>query len=132
MHLYSTLEEFGSCTICHDSMEFLVHVGVHPRKCPGTSNELSDWRCFQAVGHSETGLDYYRLGDRTLASMERVLQGVYQAACQNGKPRRAYPALLEDTAILTERRSAASSRQWHKVRGVFTVLIENQRGGPLH
>ena len=71
----TTLEEFESVhalALAHDN--FWATVGVHPDNEGVAEPSLEDLLTRAAlpriVGIGETGLDYYRLGDRTIADME--------------------------------------------------------------
>ncbi len=71
----TTLEEFGdvhALAMAHDN--FWATVGVHPDTEGATEPSLDDLLSRAAlprvVGIGETGLDYYRLGTRTVADME--------------------------------------------------------------
>ena len=90
----STLEEFETVhqlAIGYDN--FWSTVGVHPDnedvREPSLADLLQRASLPKVVGIGETGLDYYRLGDRTLADMEwqRERFRVHiRAARQSGKP----------------------------------------------
>ncbi len=71
----TTLEEFPevhALALAHDN--FWATVGVHPDNEGVTEPSLEDLltrgRLARIVGIGETGLDYYRLGDRSVADME--------------------------------------------------------------
>ena len=71
----TTLEEFPevhALALAHDN--FWATVGVHPDNEGVTEPTLDDLltrgRLPRIVGIGETGLDYYRLGDRSVADME--------------------------------------------------------------
>jgi TatD DNase family protein len=71
----TTLEEFAQVhglALAHDN--FWATVGVHPDNEGVTEPTLDDLiqrgRLPRIVGVGETGLDYYRLGERTVADME--------------------------------------------------------------
>jgi TatD DNase family protein len=71
----TTLEEFAAVhrlACAHDN--FWATVGVHPDNEgvtePSVQDLLDRGRLPRVVGIGETGLDYYRLGTRTLADME--------------------------------------------------------------
>ncbi|MFN4361234.1 MAG: TatD family hydrolase [Hylemonella sp.] len=71
----TTLEEFEDVhglALAHDN--FWSTVGVHPDNEDVTEPSLDDLlqrgRLPRVIGIGETGLDYYRLGDRTVADME--------------------------------------------------------------
>jgi TatD DNase family protein len=71
----TTLEEFEEVhglALAHDN--FWSTVGVHPDNEDATEPSLDDLlqrgRLPRVIGIGETGLDYYRLGERTVADME--------------------------------------------------------------
>src|SRR5262245_7490038 len=71
----TTLEEFKDVhglALAHDN--FWSTVGVHPDNEDVTEPSLDDLlergRLPRVIGIGETGLDYYRLGERTVADME--------------------------------------------------------------
>jgi len=90
----TTLEEFEQV---HDLAlgydNFWATVGVHPDNEGVTEPTLDDLltrgRLLRVIGVGETGLDYYRLGERTVADMEWQRQRFrthIRAARQLGKP----------------------------------------------
>lgn len=71
----TTLEEFGEVHALATAYDnFWATVGVHPDNEgvtePTLNDLLSRGQLPRVVGIGETGLDYYRLGERTLADME--------------------------------------------------------------
>jgi TatD DNase family protein len=90
----TTLEEFDAVhalALAHDN--FWATVGVHPDNEGVTEPSLDDLLSRAAlpriVGIGETGLDYYRLGDRTIADMEwqrTRFRTHIRAARQSAKP----------------------------------------------
>jgi len=90
----TTLEEFGDVhqlALQHDN--FWATVGVHPDNEGVTEPTLDDLltrgRLPRIVGIGETGLDYYRLGERSVADMEWQRQRFrthIRAARQLSKP----------------------------------------------
>ncbi len=90
----TTLEEFGQVhglALGYDN--FWATVGVHPDNEDVTEPTLDDLltrgRLPRVIGIGETGLDYYRLGERTVADMEWQRQRFrihIRAARQLGKP----------------------------------------------
>lgn len=71
----TTLEEFGEVHALATGYDnFWATVGVHPDNEgvtePTLDDLLSRGQLPRVVGIGETGLDYYRLGERTLADME--------------------------------------------------------------
>lgn len=69
----TTLEEFSSVHDLSRYAEFWATAGVHPDnegvKEPSIDDLLALGRLPRVVGIGETGLDYYRLGERTVADM---------------------------------------------------------------
>ena len=90
----TTLEEFDEVhglALCHDN--FWATVGVHPDTEGVAEPTLDDLvkrgRLPRVIGIGETGLDYYRLGKRTVADMEwqrQRFRAHIRAARQLGKP----------------------------------------------
>ncbi|MES2976377.1 MAG: TatD family hydrolase [Pseudomonadota bacterium] len=90
----TTLEEFAdvhALALAHDN--FWATVGVHPDNEGVTEPSLADLleraALPRVVGIGETGLDYYRLGERTVADMEwqrNRFRTHIRAARQVGKP----------------------------------------------
>jgi hypothetical protein len=90
----TTLEEFAqvhALALAHDN--FWCSVGVHPDNEGVTEPTLDDLLTRAAmprvVAIGETGLDYYRLGERTVADMEwqrERFRTHIRAARQTGKP----------------------------------------------
>ena len=71
----TTLEEFPDVhALANQYDNFWATVGVHPDNEGVTEPSLDDLldcgRMARVVGIGETGLDYYRLGERTVADME--------------------------------------------------------------
>ena len=108
----TTLEEFPAVhelAMLYDN--FWATVGVHPDnenvKEPSLNDLLTLGQLPRVVGIGETGLDYYRLGDRTIADMawqrDRFRTHI-RAARQLGKPLVIHTRMAsEDTlAILKE------------------------------
>ena len=90
----TTLEEFETVhQLATDYDNFWCTVGVHPDNEDVSEPTLDDLLCRaslpKVVGIGETGLDYYRLGERSVADMEwqRERFRVHiRAARQTGKP----------------------------------------------
>eukprot|EP01136_Pigoraptor_vietnamica_P013459 Opistho-1_new@54482 len=71
----TTLEEFEDVySLAHDHDHLWATVGVHPDnegiREPTLDDLLKGAARPKVVGIGETGLDYYRLGERTVADME--------------------------------------------------------------
>jgi TatD DNase family protein len=115
----TTLEEFAqvhALALAHDN--FWCSVGVHPDNEGVTEPTLDDLLARAAlprvVAIGETGLDYYRLGERTVADMawqrERFRTHI-RAARQTGKP------------LVIHTRSASAD--------TLAILKEEGQGGDL-
>lgn len=108
----TTLEEFDAVhQLALDHDNFWATVGVHPDNEGVTEPALDDLvrrgLLPRVVGIGETGLDYYRLGERTLADMEWQRQRFrihIRAARQIGKPLVIHTrsAAVDTLAILRE------------------------------
>ena len=129
----TTLEEFDdvhSLAVAYDN--FWCSVGVHPDNEGVTEPSLEDLlqraERSKVVGIGETGLDYFRLGDRTVADMawQRNRFRVHiRAARQTGKPLIIHTrSASEDTlAILKEEGEDATAGS---AGGVFHCFTESQ------
>jgi TatD DNase family protein len=125
----TTLEEFDAVhglALAHDN--FWATVGVHPDNEGVTEPTVADLvergRRARVVAVGETGLDYYRLGERSVADMawqrERLRVHV-RAARQLGKPLVIHTrsASADTLAILREEGA-------EQVGGVFHCFTETQ------
>ena len=125
----TTLEEFDAVhglALAHDN--FWATVGVHPDNEGVTEPTVEDLvergRRARVVAVGETGLDYYRLGERSVADMawqrERLRVHV-RAARQLGKPLVIHTrsASADTLAILREEGA-------EQVGGVFHCFTETQ------
>ena len=130
----TTLEEFEEVHALATTYDnFWSSVGVHPDNEGVTEPSVDDLVQRSAlpkvVGIGETGLDYFRLGERTVADMEwqRERFRVHiRAARQVGKPLIIHTrSASEDTlAILKEEGEGADSAG--RAGGVFHCFTENQ------
>ena len=130
----TTLEEFETVhQLATTYSNFWCTVGVHPDNQDVQEPDFDDLvrlaGVAKVVGIGETGLDYYRLGERTVADMEwqRERFRVHiRAARHTGKPLVIHTRnASEDTlAILKEEGSSAGKDA--PVRGVFHCFTENQ------
>ena len=133
MVICTTLEEFDevhALAVAHDN--FWCTVGVHPDNEGVQEPDLDDLLRRAAlpkvVGIGETGLDYFRLGERTLADMawqrERFRVHI-RAARQTGKPLIIHTRNASDDtlAILKEEGEDASPGS---AGGVFHCFTESQ------
>ena len=129
----TTLEEFEAVhQLATRYDNFWSTVGVHPDNEdvlePSLDDLLRRASLPKVVGIGETGLDYYRLGERTVADMEwqRERFRVHiRAARQTGKPLVIHTrSASEDTlAILKEEGGAGQSG---RAGGVFHCFTETQ------
>ena len=130
----TTLEEFEEVHALATTYDnFWSSVGVHPDNEGVTEPSVDDLVQRSAlpkvVGIGETGLDYFRLGERTVADMEwqRERFRVHiRAARQVGKPLIIHTrSASEDTlAILKEEGEGADSAG--RAGGVFHCFTESQ------
>jgi TatD DNase family protein len=129
----TTLEEFdGVHDLAVEYDNFWCSVGVHPDNEGVTEPSLDDLLLRAArpkvVGIGETGLDYFRLGERTVADMawqrERFRVHI-RAARQTGKPLIIHTrnASQDTLAILKEEGEDAS---FGSAGGVFHCFTESQ------
>ena len=129
----TTLEEFETVHQLATTYEnFWCTVGVHPDnenvQEPDLETLVKLAGLEKVVGIGETGLDYYRLGKRTVADMEWQRERFrihVRAACQTGKPLVVHTRnSSEDTlAILRQESSTAGGMQ---ARGVFHCFTESR------
>ena len=130
----TTLEEFEEVHALATTYDnFWSSVGVHPDNEGVTEPSVDDLvqrsMLPKVVGIGETGLDYFRLGERTVADMEwqRERFRVHiRAARQVGKPLIIHTrSASEDTlAILKEEGEGAESAG--RAGGVFHCFTESQ------
>ena len=130
----TTLEEFETVhALATDYDNFWCSVGVHPDNEGVTEPSLADLvrraALPRVVAIGETGLDYYRLGERTAADMEwqRARFRVHiQAARQTGKPLVIHTrsASADTLAILQEEGAGAATGG--PASGVFHCFTETQ------
>lgn len=133
----TTLEEFDEVhglALAHDN--FWATVGVHPDNEgitePTLEDLLSRGRRPRVIGIGETGLDYYRLGERSVADMEWQRQRFrthIRAARALGKPLVIHTrSASEDTlAILREEGEDGSPGSAGGVFHCFTETAEVAR-----
>ena len=130
----TTLEEFEdvhALAMAHDN--FWATVGVHPDnegvREPSLEDLLERASRPKVIGIGETGLDYYRLGERSVADMawqRERFQVHIRAARQSEKPLIIHTrSASEDTlAILKEENQVAG--EGGPARGVFHCFTETQ------
>ncbi|MFN4003635.1 MAG: TatD family hydrolase [Hylemonella sp.] len=133
----TTLEEFDTVhglALAHDN--FWATVGVHPDnegvREPTLDDLLTLGRRPRVVGIGETGLDYYRLGERTPADIEWQRQRFrihIRAARQLGKPLVIHTRSASDDtlAILREEGEDGSAGSAGGVFHCFTETLEVAR-----
>lgn len=129
----TTLEEFETVHELATTYDnFWCTVGVHPDNEnvlePSVADLTNRAKLPKVVGIGETGLDYFRLGDRSIAEMEwqRERFRVHiRAARQTGKPLVIHTrSSWEDTlAILKDEGSSADGGS--RARGVFHCFTES-------
>jgi TatD DNase family protein len=134
----TTLEEFETVhQLATGYDNFWCTVGVHPDnedvREPSVADLLQRASLPKVVGIGETGLDYYRLGDRTLADMEwqRERFRVHiRAARQSGKPLVIHTrsASADTLAILKEENeeSGGAATGAGQAGGVFHCFTETE------
>ena len=131
----TTLEEFSTVHQLATTYDnFWCTVGVHPDNENVQEPEIDDLVSRAAldkvVGIGETGLDYYRLGERTIADMEwqRERFRVHiRAARLTGKPLVVHTRnASDDTISILKEESAATAHEGGQVRGVFHCFTETQ------
>jgi len=131
----TTLEEFDAVHQLATTYEnFWCTVGVHPDnenvQEPGIDDLVMRANLEKVVGIGETGLDYYRLGERTIADMEwqrERFRKHIKAACLTGKPLVVHTrSASDDTIAILKEESAAADKNGGQVRGVFHCFTETQ------
>ena len=133
----TTLEEFEEVhTLATTYDNFWSSVGVHPDNEGVTEPTVHDlvWRSAlpKVVGIGETGLDYFRLGERTVADMEwqRERFRVHiRAARQTGLPLIIHTRnASEDTLAILKEESGSEEEvrtSSRRVTGVFHCFTES-------
>ncbi len=132
----TTLEEFEDVhALAMGYDNFWSSVGVHPDnegvREPTVDDLVQRSALPKVVGIGETGLDYFRLGDRSVADMqwqrERFRVHI-RAARQVGKPLIIHTRnASEDTlAILKEEGGASGDGTGHGATGVFHCFTESE------
>lgn len=129
----TTLEEFETVHELAVTYEnFWCTVGVHPDNEDVHEPSVADLtgRASQpkVVGIGETGLDYYRLGDRTVTDMEwqRERFRVHiRAARQTGKPLVIHTRRASDDTLAILKEEGESAGIEGKARGVFHCFTES-------
>jgi TatD DNase family protein len=133
----TTLEEFESVhALAMQDEQLWATVGVHPDnegvQEPTVDDLLTRGRLSRIVGIGETGLDYYRLGERTVADMawqrERFRVHI-RAARELGKPLVIHTRSASDDTlrILREESEDGSAGSAGGVFHCFTETVEVAR-----
>lgn len=130
----TTLEEFEAVHHLATTYDnFWCTVGVHPDnedvQEPTTDELIRLAKLKKVVGIGETGLDYYRLGDRTVASMEwqRERFRVHiRAARQAGKPLVVHTRSASEDTIAILKEEGETGGNGEKVQGVFHCFTETK------
>lgn len=131
----TTLEEFHNVhqlAMTYDN--FWCTVGVHPDNEnvmePDVDDLVKRAKLEKVVGIGETGLDYYRLGERTPNDMEwqRERFRVHiRAAGLTGKPLVIHTrSASNDTISILKEEIATATAKGEKIRGVFHCFTETQ------
>ena len=129
----TTLEEFETVhdlAVQHEN--FWCTVGVHPDNENVQEPTLADLTArasrSKVVGIGETGLDYYRLGDRLVSDMEwqRERFRVHiRAARQTRKPLVIHTRSASDDTLAILKEEGESSGTGENARGVFHCFTES-------
>ncbi len=135
----TTLERFGEVhSLATQFDNFWATVGVHPDnegvQEPTLDDLLSRAKLPKVVGIGETGLDYYRLGDRTVAEMEWQRERFrihIQAAQQTQLPLVIHTrsSSADTVAILKEQGEDGSAGSAGGVFHCFTETADVARAG---
>jgi len=130
----TTLEEFADVhelATTHDN--FWASVGVHPDNEGVTEPTVEDLTQRAAlpkvVGIGETGLDYYRLGERSVSDMhwqrERFRVHI-RAARQTGKPLIIHTRSASGDTLAILKEEGENANGLDRARGVFHCFTETQ------
>jgi len=130
----TTLEEFETVHgLATRYDNFWATVGVHPDnedvREPSLDDLLERAALPRVVGIGETGLDYYRLGGRTVADMEwqRERFRVHiRAARQTGKPLVIHTRSASDDTIAILKEEGGQAGQAGSATGVFHCFTETR------
>ena len=130
----TTLEEFEdvhALALSYDN--FWSSVGVHPDNEGVTEPSLEDLVRRSAlpkvVGIGETGLDYFRLGERTIAEMEWQRQRFrvhIRAARQVGKPLIIHTRNASEDTLALLKEEGEGEESASRAGGVFHCFTESQ------
>ena len=130
----TTLEEFEDVHELATTYDnFWASVGVHPDNegvLEPTVNELVQRSALpKVVGIGETGLDYFRLGDRTVADMEWQRERFrihIRAARQTGKPLIIHTRSASDDTLAILKEEGQGGESANQATGVFHCFTETQ------
>ena len=130
----TTLEEFEEVhALATTYANFWSSVGVHPDNEGVTEPSVEDLVRLSAlpkvVGIGETGLDYFRLGERSFADMEwqRERFRVHiRAARQVGKPLIIHTRSASDDTIAILKEEGEGTGAANRAGGVFHCFTESQ------
>lgn len=131
----TTLEEFEAVhNLATRYDNFWSTVGVHPDnedvQEPSLDDLLRRASLPKVVGIGETGLDYYRLGERSLADMEWQRQRFrvhIRAARQTGKPLVIHTrSSSDDTLAILKEEGEGGDAGFGPATGVFHCFTESQ------
>lgn len=130
----TTLEEFDSVhQLALANNNFWATVGVHPDnegiQEPSLDDLLQRASLPKIVGIGETGLDYYRLGTRTVADMEWQRERFkihIRAARQIQKPLIIHTRCASEDTLAILREENKTVTQGGPARGVFHCFTETQ------
>ena len=130
----TTLEEFETVhqlAVGYDN--FWCTVGVHPDneevQEPSVDDLIQRASLPKVIGIGETGLDYYRLGERTVADMEwqRERFRVHiRAARETGKPLVIHTRSASDDTLAILKEEGGDAQAINRARGVFHCFTETQ------
>lgn len=130
----TTLEEFDAVhqlALTHDN--FWATVGVHPDnegvQEPSLGDLLQRASLPKIIGIGETGLDYYRLGERTVADMEWQRERFrihIRAARQMRKPLVIHTRCASEDTLAILREENQTATEGGPARGVFHCFTETQ------
>ena len=130
----TTLEEFEEVHELATTYDnFWASVGVHPDNegvLEPTVNELVQRSALpKVVGIGETGLDYFRLGDRSVADMEWQRERFrihIRAARQTGKPLIIHTRSASDDTLAILKEEGQGGESANQATGVFHCFTETQ------
>ena len=130
----TTLEEFETVHQLAVGYEnFWCTVGLHPDneevQEPSVIDLIQRASLPKVIGIGETGLDYYRLGERTVADMEwqRERFRVHiRAARETGKPLVIHTRSASDDTLAILKEEGGDAQAINRARGVFHCFTETQ------